>query len=84
MEKKIWIVTTDDNMTNLGVATTIEQAQSNALEWLKDQYKEDEWARILEEDGYESREDLFHDMMLGMEDEWDTFDIHFEEITFWG
>lgn len=79
---EIIIIITDDNTTPIGAANTIEKARAFALNWLTCQYDEGEWEAILQEDGYESREDLFHDMMLGMDEEWERFDISFAEVLF--
>lgn len=66
------------------VASNITTARKYALDYLESQYDDGEWEAILEEDGYENRDDLFHDMMLGMKSEWERFNINFAEVSFAG
>lgn len=86
MEKKmILVLDTDWNGADpIGVANTMESARRFAINWLDKQYDTGEWDTILEEDGYESKDDLFHDMLLGMGSLWEEFNVKFKEIPFAG
>ena len=83
-EKKMILVTDGYNNKPICVASNITAARKYALDYLETQYDDGEWEAILEEDGYENRDDLFHDMMLGMESEWERFNINFTEVFFVG
>ena len=83
-EKKMILVTDGYDDKPICVASSTFAARKSALEYLESQYDDGEWAAILEEDGYENRDDLFHDMMLGMESEWERFNINFAEVSFAG
>ena len=83
-EKKMILVTDEYDGTSICVASNTTTACKYALDYLENQYDDGEWETILEEDGYENRDDLFHDMMLGMESEWERFNINFEEVSFVG
>ena len=86
MEKKmILVLDTDYNgSVPIGVASDMGTARIFAINWLDKQYDAGEWNTILEEDGYESKDDLFHDMLLGMENLWEEFNVEFKEIPFAG
>lgn len=79
INEKMYLVTADDT-TIIGVATTEESARAYALAWLDNQYTAEEWETILEDEDYASKEDLWHDMMNGMEDLWEKFSIDIQEI----
>lgn len=80
INERMYLVTADDDTTIVGVATTIMSARAHALVWLDKQYTKEEWKIILDDDDYISKEDLWHDMMNGMEDLWDEFEIRIREI----
>lgn len=80
MNEKMYLVTADDDTTVIGVATTELSARAHALVWLNKQYTEEEWETILEEEDYADKEDLWHDMMNGMEDLWEKFSMSIQEI----
>ena len=86
MEKKMILVLDTDEYGSvpIGVASDIGTARIFTINWLDKQYDAGEWEIILEEDGYESKDDLFHDMMLGLESEWERFNINFVEVSFAG
>jgi hypothetical protein len=83
-EKKMILVTDGYDDKPICVASNTIAARKSALDYLENQYDDGEWEAILEEDGYENRDDLFHDMMLGMESEWERFNINFAEVSFAG
>ena len=83
-EKKMILVTDGYDNKSICVASSTFAARKSALDYLETQYDNGEWEAILEEDGYENRDDLFHDMMLGMESEWVLFYISFTEVSFVG
>lgn len=78
-EKKMILVTDGYDDKPICVASNTIAARKSALDYLENQYDDGEWEAILEEDGYKNRDDLFHDMMLGMESEWERFNINFAE-----
>ena len=80
INEKMYLVTADDDITIIGVATTEASARAYALAWLDKQYNAEEWEIILEEEDYASKEDLWHDMMNGMEDLWEKFSMDIQEI----
>lgn len=80
INEKMYLVTADDDTTIIGVATTEASARAYALAWLDNQYTAEEWETILEDEGYASKEDLWHDMMNGMEDLWEKFSMDIQEI----
>lgn len=86
MEKKMILVLDTDEYSSvpIGAASDIGTARIFAINWLDKQYDAGEWEIILEEDGYKSKDDLFHDMMLGLESEWERFNISFTEVSFVG
>ena len=79
-EKKMILVTDGYDDKPICVASNTIAARKSALDYLENQYDDGEWEAILEEDGYKNRDDLFHDMMLGMESEWERFNINFAEV----
>lgn len=83
-EKKMILVTDGYDNKSICVASSTFAARKSALDYLETQYDNGEWEAILEEDGYENRDDLFHDMMLGLESEWERFNISFTEVSFVG
>lgn len=83
-EKKMILVTDEYDGSPICVASNTSAARKYALDYLENQYDDGEWETILEEDGYENRNDLFHDMMLGLESEWERFNINFVEVSFVG
>lgn len=80
INEKMYLVTADDDTTIIGVATTEASARAYALAWLDKQYTAEEWETILEDEDYASKEDLWHDMMNGMEDRWEKFSMDIQEI----
>lgn len=83
-EKKMILVTDGYDDKPICVASNTSAARKSALDYLETQYDDGEWEAILEEDEYENRDNLFHDMMLGMESEWERFNINFTEVSFAG
>ena len=83
-EKKMILIMDEYDNSPICVASNITTARKYALDYLENQYDDGEWETILKEDGYENRDDLFHDMMLGMESEWERFNISFAEVSFVG
>ena len=83
-EKKMILVTDGYDDKPICVASSTFAARESALDYLETQYDDGEWEVILEEDGYENGDELFHDMMLGMESEWERFNINFTEVSFAG
>ena len=83
-EKKMILVMDEYDSSPICVASNITTARKYALDYLENQYDDGEWEAILEEDEYENRDDLFHDMMLGLESEWERFNISFTEVSFVG
>lgn len=78
--KTMFLVTTDDNVTVIGVATTKTYAQAYALAWLDKQYNEGEWEAIFEEEGVQNKSEFVRKMLYGDKALWDTFDITIKEI----
>lgn len=63
-EKKMILVTDGYDDKPICVASNTIAARKSALDYLENQYDDGEWEAILEEDGYENRDDLFHDIWL--------------------
>lgn len=59
-EKKMILVTDGYDDKPICVASNTIAARESALDYLENQYDDGEWEAILEEDGYENRDDLFH------------------------
>lgn len=80
INKTMYLVTADDDTSIIGVATTEANARAYAILWIDRQYDAKEWKTILEDEGYACKEDLWSDMMNGMDDLWEKFSIDIQEI----